>query len=76
MLGSPYIAVISEGPLNQAMVLIFSGRLWTRNRTSSPSATRDGTDTVVTRAVVDRCQKVKRKARRELRKKNFSVKRL
>lgn len=50
--------------LNQAKTIMFSGRLWTRRRTLSPSTTWDGTDSMVTWAVV-RSKQVKREAKRE-----------
>lgn len=67
----PYIAItafIFVSPLNQTKVTIFSGRLSTRKRMLSPWAIRGGTDSMVTEAVMDRCQRVKREAREELRK--------
>ena len=47
-------------PLNQARLSVSPGRLWTRRRTSFPSAALGGTDSTVTWAVVSGFQKVKR----------------
>lgn len=45
---------ITVFPLNQPKDIRFSGILWTRNRTSSPSTTWGGTNSMMTWEEVDR----------------------